>query len=193
MPKLLFARPATTEREARQIHQLARSRHAPADWIFRARIILASWAGRRTTAIAAELHCHPQTVRERIARFNAEGIDGLGDRPGAGRKRRLTEADRSAVLALVTLPPPGRPIRQADGTLAPAAEDGTAQWTLDALTTAAQACGIRIQRSQIRRIFLTEGARWRRPRSWATSADPEFSPKEPRSSRSTPRHRPTQP
>lgn len=45
-----------------------------------------SWEGRRTAAIAAELGCHPQTVRERFARFNAEGLDGLGDRPGQGRK-----------------------------------------------------------------------------------------------------------
>ena len=193
MPKLVFARPAANERETRQVHQLAHSRHAPADWIFRARIILRSWAGQRTTTIAAELHCHPQTVRERIARFNAEGIDGLSDRPGAGRKRRLTEAERSAVLALVTLPPPGRPVRQGDGTLAPAEEDGAAQWTLDALTAVAHAQGIQIQRSQVRRIFRAEGARWRRPRSWATSADPDFSPKGRRSSRSILSPRPTQP
>lgn len=188
MPKLLFARPAASAREAGQIQQLARSRHAPADWIFRARIILRSWNGLRTTAIAAELHRHPQTVRERIARFNAEGIDGLADRLGVGRKRRITEAERSVVLALVTQPPPGRPVRQGDGSLAPADEDGPAEWTLDALTAAAQRRGIQIGRSQIRRIFRAEGARWRRPRTWATSADPEFSPKGPRSSRSTPSH-----
>jgi sulfite reductase (ferredoxin) len=38
--------------------------------------------------------------------------------------------------------------------------------------------GIDIARSQVRRILLAEGVRWRRPRSWATSPDPEFVPKE---------------
>ena len=51
-------------------------------------------------------------------------------------------------------------------------------WTLDALTAAARAAGIDIARSQVRRILLAEGVRWRRPRSWATSADPEFGPTE---------------
>jgi transposase len=46
--------------------------------IIRARMIARSWDGLRTTAIAAELGCHPQTVRERLARFNAVGIDGRG-------------------------------------------------------------------------------------------------------------------
>lgn len=189
MPKLMFARPPATEREEQHIRKLAHSRHAPADWIFRARIILRSWEGVRAPVIAAELQCHPQTVRERIVRFNAEGIDGLGDRPGAGRKRRITEAERSTVLALVTLAPPGRPVRQGDGTLEPADDAGTAHWTLDSLSAAAQARGIHVARSQIRRIFVADGVRWRSPRSWATSADPEFSPKERRSSRSTPNHR----
>jgi len=71
-------------------------------------MIVRRWAGRRTTAIAADLGCYPQAVRERLVRFNAEGLDGLGDRPGAGRKRRMTEAERSAVLALMATPPPGR-------------------------------------------------------------------------------------
>lgn len=59
----------------------------------------------------------PQTVRERIHRFNAEGIDGLGDRPGAGRKTRLTEAERSWIISLVTIDPPGRLVRDAGGEL----------------------------------------------------------------------------
>jgi transposase len=186
MPKLVLARPPATAREEQHIRKLAQSRHAPADWIVRARMILRSWAGLRTSAIATELQCHPQTVRERIARFNVEGLDGLGDRPGVGRKRRLTEADRSAILALVTLPPPGRLVRYQDGTLTAQDDHGAAHWTLNSLTGAAQARGIQVARSQIRRIFAAEGVRWRPSRPWATSADPEFSPKERGSSRSTP-------
>jgi hypothetical protein len=95
MPKLLRARGPHDDVEHRPMRRLAQSRHAPGDWILRARMILRSWEGLRTTATAQELGCHPPTVRERLVRFNAEGIDGLGDRPGAGRKPRLTEAQRS--------------------------------------------------------------------------------------------------
>lgn len=117
VPSLLSARPPQDPAEERAVRKLATSRHAPGDWIARARMITRSWDGARTSQIAAELHCHPQTVRERIKRFNAEGLDGLGDRPGAGRKPRLTEHQRSQLIALVKQPPPGRLRRQADGSL----------------------------------------------------------------------------
>ena len=121
MPKLLCARAAVDAKEERRVRTLAASRHAPGDWIRRARMVVRSWDGRRTSAIAAELGCHPQTVRERLARFNAEGLDGLGDRPGAGRKRRLTEAERGLVLAFARRTPPGRLLPQREGL--PVAED----------------------------------------------------------------------
>ena len=104
MPKLLHARPPQDAAEERRVRHLAASRHAPGDWIRRAQMIVRSWDGRRTTAIAAELSCHPQTVREKITRFNADGLEGLGDRPGSGRRPRLTEAERSAIIALVATP-----------------------------------------------------------------------------------------
>jgi transposase len=191
MPKLLFARPPLDATEERTVRKLATSRHAPADWIDRARMILCSWAGLRTTAIAAELHCHPQTVRERLLRFNTEGVDGLGDRPGKGRKRRLTEAERSTIISLVRLPPPGRPVRDGAGGLTPADPQQPPQWSLVALAEAAHDRGIQVSRSQVRRILQAEGVPWRRTRTWATSHDPDFGPKEPPSSRVTPAHHPT--
>ncbi len=188
MPKLLRAREPQDDVEQRQIRRLARSRHAPGDWIRRARMIVRSWDGLRTTAIAQELGCHPQTVRERIVRFNAEGIDGLADRPGAGRKPRLTEEERSQIVALAKGPPLGAIVRLPDGTLAMADADAPTHWTLDALVEAAQGRGIQIKRSQVRRILLREGVRWRATHSWGESTDPDFAPKGRRSSRSTPRH-----
>jgi len=38
-------------------------------------------------------------------------------------------------------------------------EEGSAQWTLNALAQAAKAAGIQVKRSQIRRIYLREGVR----------------------------------
>lgn len=185
----LYARPARDPDEERKIYKLAGARHAPADWIQRARIIVLSWARMPVTAIADELDCHPATVRERLHRFNAEGLDGLGDRPIPGRPPRLTEDERSAVIALARGNPPGRLVRGPDGTLEAADESGAPTWTLDSLTEAARAQGIEIHRSQVRRILLRERVRWRHPHSWAISTDPDFAPKGRPSSGSTPTRR----
>ena len=184
---MLSARSPQDATEECQVRKLAASCHAPADWIRRAQMVVGSWAGWRTTEIAAGLGCHPQTVRERLTRCNAAGVDGLGDRPGGGRPRRLTEGERSRLIALVATAPPGKLVRQPHGELVAADEDEPAQWSLDALADAAHQVGIQVERSQVRRILLAEGVRWRRPRSWATSTDPEFAPKGRGSSRSTPR------
>ena len=188
MPKLSFARPPLDAKEEQQIQKLAGSRHAPGDWIMRSRMIVRSWERKRTTLIAQELGCHPQTVRERIVRFNAEGVEGLGDRPGAGRKPRLTEQERGIIIALARSVPPGKPVRRGDE-LRAVEPDKEAQWSLDALARAAHEKGIQVERSQLRRILLKEGVRWRQPRSWAESTDPEFVPKERGSSASIPSRR----
>jgi transposase len=190
MPKLLYARAPRDGEEKRQIRKLAGARHAPADWIQRAQIVALSWDGIRGPAIAAQLGCHPETVRRRLRRFNGEGLEGLGDRPGSGRRPRITQAERSQIIALVTTTPPGRLRWEPWGELEADDEEGPAVWTLDALTAAARAAGIDIGRSQVRRILLREGVRWRRTRSWTTSKDPDFAVKERRSSACTPTRRP---
>ena len=190
MPKLLYARAARDAEEERQLRKLAGARHAPGDWIVRARIVVSSWDGMRVPAIAERLGCHPETVRRRLHRFNAEGVDGLGDRPGPGRRPRITQAERSAIIALVKTTPPGK-ADWAGGELTAADRGQPAVWTLNTLTDAARAAGIDVHRSQVRRILRAEGVRWRRPRSWTSSRDPEFAAKEPGSSGSTPRRRRT--
>lgn len=189
MPKHIRARIATDAGEERLVRKLASSRHGPADVIRRAQMVVASWEGKTTQDIALELDCHPQTVRERVSRFNERGIEGLQDAPGRGRKVRLSEQERSTIVSLIGQAPPGQLVRQGDGELHVADEQGEAHWTLDALARVAQERGIRVKRSQIRRIFLKEGIPWRQPRSWTDSPDPEFVPKERRSSRSTLNHR----
>src|SRR4051812_33555661 len=177
MPMFLSARPAVDAVEEAKVRKLAGARHAPADWVQRARIVTLSWAGLHTTAIAAELGCHPKTVRERLHRFNAAGLDGLGDRPIPGRPRRLSELERGRIIAMARSDPPGRPQRTDGGDLRAADEHAPAQWTLDGLVEAAQAEGIEVHRSQVRRILLAEKVRWRHTRSWAHSGDPDFVPK----------------
>ena len=188
----LFARPPVDPAEERRIRRLANARHAPARWLERARIITLSWDGAEVGQIAAQLGCHPRTVYRWLHRFNEHGIDGLGDLPRPGRPRRLGELERGRIIALVASDPPGRLRRQPDGTLGldrPEDADQSAQWTLDALAAAAQAEGIAVGRSQVRRILVAEGVRWRTVRSWSRSGDPQFAPKGRRSSPATPPRR----
>ena len=190
MPALLHARPPTDPAEERRLRKLAAARHAPASWIQRARIITGSWDGASVAELAQRLGCHPKTIYKWLHRFNAGGIDGLADLPRPGVPRRISEHDRGRIIALARSQPPGRLVQGGEGLQAPADPQAPATWTLDTLAQAAQAEGIGVGRSQVRRILLAERMRWRRTRSWTQSSDPDFAPKERRSSPSTRRRRP---
>ena len=136
MPKQVKARTAQDQQEERLVRKLAGSHHAPADWKVHA----------KTGAL--ELDCHRQTVRLHLKRFTREGVAGLLMRPGSGRKPRLTEQERSRILALAKQAPPGHLETPADGTMVAPDEEGSAQWTLGALAQAAKAAGIRVKRER---------------------------------------------
>ncbi len=144
-------------------------------------MVVLSWDGRRVPDIAAELGCHPKTVRVRLARFDAAGVDGLRDRARPGHARRITESERSRLIRLVATAPPGRLVRHGAAGLDAVDEALPACWTLDTLTEAAIRAGIVVARSQLRRILLAERVHWHQPRAWATSADAAFAPQGPRS------------
>ena len=183
----LSARPPATPAEEHTLRKLAAARHAPASLIQRARIITASWDGASVAELAQSSGCHPKTVSKWLHRFNdAHGIGGLTDLPRPGLPRRLTETERGRIIALARLKPPGRLHQGGEGLGAPADPEAPAHWTLDALAQAAQAEGIGVGRSQVRRILISERVRWRRTRSWTQSTDPDFAPKERGSSPSTP-------
>ncbi|MFC9498314.1 helix-turn-helix domain-containing protein [Streptomyces sp. NPDC056982] len=156
----------------------------------RARMVELSWAGLRVPAIADEVDCGQKTVRRWLHRFNRSGLEGLEDLGGQGRKRRITEAERSRIIALVKEVPPGRLEVQPGGDLWAADELGQAEWTLDSLAAQARQLGIEVGRSQVRRILIAEGVRWRRTRSWTRSKDPDFAGKGRGSSASTHSHPP---
>ncbi len=124
MPKLLDAHQPEDAEDEWKVRKLSGSRHTPGDWIFRARIISLSWRGLRTAGITEELGCHPKTVRKRLHRFNALGIDGFADRPGTGRKPRITEGERSKIIALVAKGPPDKLLTEPDGVLRGGRDEG---------------------------------------------------------------------
>jgi transposase len=151
----MYARSCVDDEEDAKLRKLSGAQHAPADWVVRATIVTMSQAGSAVPQIAAELGWDPRTVRKWVHRFNADGVDGLADRGGQGRKPRITQQERSQIIALVATVPPGR--LQHDwtcDTLQQADPDSTITvWTLDALAQAAQQQGIQVGRSQVRRIL----------------------------------------
>src|ERR1700734_2238096 len=66
----------------------------------RAQIVLAAVRGHPNARIAVGLGSCVETVRKGGSRFAARGLDGLRDRPRPGRPRRISAADRAAVVAL---------------------------------------------------------------------------------------------
>lgn len=80
-------------------------------------------------------------------------------------------------FGLVCSDPPGKLVTEPGGGLHAEDETKAAYWTLDTLAEAAQQMGIEVGRSQVKRILLAEGVRWRNTRPWTESAGPEFVPK----------------
>jgi transposase len=193
MPKRLQARPATDTAEEQLIRRLAGARTATFDTVLRSRIVVLSWEGLETAHIAAELRCHPKTVRERISRFNEDGVTSLTERPKVGRKPRLTDDDRHRIITLACVPAesanapatphdmqaggatPNDPPFEANSAGRPESWPVTVtRWTLDNLVAAAREHGISIGRSQLRRILQGAGFHWERGGYWiapATVAD----------------------
>ena len=66
----------------------------------RAQIVLAAAQGRDNARIAARLGVTADTVRKWRGRFAKRRLAGLEDLPRSGRPRRISEADRAAVVAL---------------------------------------------------------------------------------------------
>ena len=66
----------------------------------RAQIVLDAARGRANARIAADRGISVDTARRWRGRFAARRVDGLDDLPRSGRPRRISEAERAAVVAL---------------------------------------------------------------------------------------------
>jgi transposase len=169
-----------TDEEERQLQQLAHSRTAQARLRDRARICWLAHQGQRVAVIQATLGVAGGTVRLWIGRFNAEGLEGLRDRPRGGRPATYTAAEVGEVIAASVTDPQdlGLPF---------------GSWTLDRLTAyLREHKGILMQRSRIGEILQREGLRWRQQETWfGERPDPAFAAKRGPLSPSIRRHLPT--
>src|SRR5450631_4274141 len=91
------------EGDREELERLTRSSSVRAGLAQRARIVLLAAAGISNTAIAERVGVSRPTAIGWRDRYQAKGIDGLGDEDRSGRPRQI---DRSAVLAATLTPPP---------------------------------------------------------------------------------------
>ena len=164
-----------TPAECAAVQKLAHSRTAPAHRVQRAQIIWRARCGESASAIAARVGLDGETVRKRIRRFNAEGLQALKDRPRSGRRPTYSPEQTATVIASALTKPQtlGLPF---------------AAWTLDRLAAYLhEHKGIAMQRSRIDEIVLHEGLRWHKHETWfGERVDPAFAEKRGGSKRSTP-------
>jgi len=171
---------ALTSEEREAIARLSQARTEAACLVERAKIVWLSSKGQRVKTIAQALGLHPQTVRDRLKRFNAEGLAGLQDKPRPGRPATYSAEEVGAVIAAALSDPQELGL-------------AFASWTLDRLEVYLnETQGIAIKRSRIDEILIAEGLRWRKEETWfGARVDPQFaekrgsSPSSTRSPRST--------
>jgi len=99
-----FVRPLSSE-EQEALGELLRSRTVPAGYYQRALIIHWSAQGQTPAQIARRLEHKFDNVRKWIRRFNEEGLAGLAERPGRGRKPKVRAEAALAVVETVLTPP----------------------------------------------------------------------------------------
>jgi len=164
-----------TDEERTVVERLAHSRTAPTRQVERARIIQQAHQGGAVAAIAEHLRLNPQTVRDWLKRFNAEGLAGLDDRPRSGKPPTYTPEQAGEVVAAALSDPQelGLPF---------------ACWTLDRLAAyLSESRGLPIKRSRISELLVAEGLRWRQHETWfGERVDPDFAQKRGASRASTP-------
>src|SRR6478752_5411274 len=156
---------ALTSEEEAVLAARARSVRSPYRDRLRARIVLAAAAGRTSTAIAAQVGVHVDTVRKWRRRFATAGLAGLKDAPRSGRPPVFTAADRAEAIALACALP---------------AESGLplSRWSCPELARElAGRCQIVASASTIRRWLASDALKPWQHRSWISLRDPAFAAK----------------
>jgi transposase len=132
----------------------------------RAQIVLGAARGRTNAQIAADLHVSVDMVRKWRGRFAAWRLDGLRDLPRSGRPRRISAAERAAVVALACQLPAatGVPL---------------SRWTGPELAAEVAARGLAgpISVSSVLRILAEHPVKPWQYRSWIYPRAPDFEAK----------------
>ncbi len=145
----------TSQRE--ELEKLTAQRNAPAGHVRRGRIILLSADGIAGREIATRVGISEEQVSRIRRRFQEEGVQGLAERPKAGRKDHAVPADTVEKIIQMALapPPPGR-----------------TRWTTRLLAREFDLTSITVSK-----ILRKGGIKPHLTRTYKVSRDPEFAAK----------------
>jgi len=163
MRQPIFIRPLTQD-EHHQVQKGLRS--SDAFVLRRCQILLASSRGERAPAIAFQLGCDDQTVRNVIKDFNATGLDVLQE--GSSRPHRLrttfTEEGCRRLQDLLHRRPHDFGRDRGVWTLALAAQVSFEQGII----------ATEVSTESVRRALKRLKTNWKRAKHWITSPDPQY-------------------
>ncbi len=97
-----------TPEEKTKLNQIVRARTTPQRDLLRARIVLLRAQGRKEVDVARTVGTSMTTVSLWSNRFELQGLDGLKDKKGRGRKPFLPIDKIQQVITRVTQPPQGK-------------------------------------------------------------------------------------
>ena len=97
-----------TDLDRSALERTVRSKTSEQRSVLRARIVLLSAAGQPDRAVAQQLGVNRHTVRLWRQRFGEQGLAGLEDAPGRGRKPVLDSKVKEAILTGAVQPPANR-------------------------------------------------------------------------------------
>jgi transposase len=118
----------------------------------RIRMVLLASRGYSLAQIAAIFECDEATVRHWLERYQADGEQGLRDRPRAGRPRKADLAARTLIRHSVEQPPAALGYR-------------FGYWTAATVAShLARTCGVHLSAATVRHVLHALTYRWRRPR-----------------------------
>jgi transposase len=156
----MVAVPVATGRTPAELRALARRER---DGRVSARLLALANAldGMSRDAAARAAGMDRQTLRDRVHRYNAEGVEGLRDRPRPGRPRALDEGRQATLKALVLRGPKLE-------------RDGCVAWRVrDLCGLVERRFGVRYSESGIRRVLHGLDLSWQKARPIHPEADPK--------------------
>ena len=152
-PALCEVRVSESERKA--LEGVVRMKTSEQRTVLRARIVLLVAEGRSDLAVAQQLGVNRHTVRLWRKRFCAQGVAGLQDAPGRGRKPVLEEKVKGAIVSGAVRPPANR-----------------ARWSCRSMAKAQK-----VSRSTVQRIWASNDIQPHRTRTFKISTDAHFEEK----------------
>ncbi|MDP2958338.1 MAG: IS630 family transposase [Longimicrobiales bacterium] len=152
--------------EARELERIVHEQRGEARLYRRARMVLLASSGTSVAAVARQMGTNRARVGEWLRRFQALGVEGLGDEARSGRPTEISALERHQVIAAACSKPSELGLERA-------------VWSHESLAEALEESGrVRsISSSTVGRILAEAEIKPHRVKTWCHSTDPEYQSK----------------